>query len=219
MEFKQDADVYTAEGEEVGEVERVVLDPRTKKVTHIVVEKGILFTEDKVVPVSLVASATEERVELRQNAGDLEALPDFQERHFVNLSDKDLVRAEVPPNYPPPMYWYPPLYGAPYAAPMGYPTYPHEPYVVEVEQNIPEGEIALQEGAEVIGVEGDHVGDVDEVLTSPEANRVTHFVIKEGLLFKDKKLVPVEWVNRIDQDRIYLVVGSQTLENLPEYSE
>jgi uncharacterized protein YrrD len=60
---------------------------------------------------------------------------------------------------------------------------------------------------------------VEEVLTSPEADRVTHFVIEEGLLFKYKKLVPVEWVNRIDQNRVYLEVGSKTMEDLPEYSE
>jgi uncharacterized protein YrrD len=43
----------------------VVLDPQTKKAIHIVVRKGFLFTEDKVVPISFISDATEDRVTLR----------------------------------------------------------------------------------------------------------------------------------------------------------
>lgn len=37
MEFREGTDVVTAGGEKVGEIERVVIDPRTREVTHIVV--------------------------------------------------------------------------------------------------------------------------------------------------------------------------------------
>jgi sporulation protein YlmC with PRC-barrel domain len=40
MQFKGGADVLTASNDTVGKVDRVVLDPRTKQVTHLVVRKG-----------------------------------------------------------------------------------------------------------------------------------------------------------------------------------
>lgn len=85
MQFTEGAKVFTADGERVGAIDRVVLKPDTKEVTHLVVQKGFLFTEDKVVPMSLVGPATEDRVTLREDAGDLQALPDFEESHHVPL--------------------------------------------------------------------------------------------------------------------------------------
>jgi sporulation protein YlmC with PRC-barrel domain len=34
MQFKENTSVFTAHGEQVGDIDRVVLDPRTKEVTH-----------------------------------------------------------------------------------------------------------------------------------------------------------------------------------------
>lgn len=52
MQFKQGTHVYTIDGKDVGAIDRVVLDPKTDEVTHVVVRRGWLFSEDKVVPIS-----------------------------------------------------------------------------------------------------------------------------------------------------------------------
>jgi uncharacterized protein YrrD len=83
MEFIKNAPVFTAKNERVGHVDRVVIDPQTKEVTHIVIRKGFIFAESKVLPISLVASGGEQ-IMLRENAGDLHAFPRFEERNFVN---------------------------------------------------------------------------------------------------------------------------------------
>ena len=72
MQFKQGASVYTSDGKDIGHIDRVVLNPRTKEVTHLVIRKGFLFSEDKLVPISLVAMGTGEGLTLRPDAGDLE---------------------------------------------------------------------------------------------------------------------------------------------------
>ena len=218
MQLVQDASVVTASGERVGELDRIVIDPRTKEVTHVVVRKGVLFTQDKVVPIDLIASASEEGVVLREDAGDLEALPNFEEEHFVALNEDEYARSQYEETAPPSLYWYPPLYGAPFGAGRLNPTYPPL-YPVEVERNIPEGTIALKEGARVISADGDHVGNVEQVLTEPEADRASHFVISSGFLLKEKKLVPVRWVDRIDEEEVRLVVGSDLIERLREYQQ
>ena len=208
MEYKEGASILTADGKQVGHLDRVVIDPKTKEVTHIVVHKGFIFTEDKVVPVNLIASAKEDRITLREDAGDLAALPKFEERHFVPLDKEESTRIGYEAFNVSPLYSYYPPYGV---------AYPYQR--VEIEQHIPEGTVALKEGAEVISADGEHVGDVEEILTDPQADRVTHFVITQGLFFKDRKLVPITWVSRFGEEQVHLEVGSRLLDGLPEYRD
>ncbi len=221
MQFKQGADVFTADGQKVGEIERVVIDPKTDEVTHVVVEKGFLLPVDKVVPISLIGPASEDRVTLRENAGDLEALPDFEEKHYVWMDDANL-RKTTEQKYSRPLYWYPPVRTTwwrsggylGYPGPFGY-TVP--PYVVQTERNIPRGTVALKEGAKVISKDGEHMGDIDAVLTDPEEDRATHLVISQGLLLKERKLVPTSWIAQVMSDEVHLAVESRLIERLQEY--
>jgi uncharacterized protein YrrD len=218
MEFKANADVLTASGEKIGEVERVVIDPQSKKVTHVVVRKGFLFSEDKVVPVNMIAAATGSDVALRKSAGDLEMLPEYVDKHYVIVDERELGRQQTT-DFPSSAYWYPPFAGGAASAPSR-PTAAEKPALVEQEEyNIPKGTVALQEGAEVIARDDEHVGDVEQVLTDPQADRVTHFVIADGLLLKERKLVPYRWVERVFSDQVHLAVGSSCLEQLPEYQD
>lgn len=219
MEFREDATVVTAQGDEVGRLERVVLDPYSKEITHLVVRRGALFTEDRVVPMDLVASAAEDRITLKEDAGDLAGtlreLPYFEVEKYVNLGPGEIERAAYPSDFVPPVYWYPAA-GVP---PVGYPGYPGPPYVVQTERNIPDYTVALKEDARVISADGEHVGNVERVITSAAENIATHFLISKGVLFKVHKLVPVSWVERVEEDEIHLAVGSGLLQELPEYEE
>ncbi|MBN2390589.1 MAG: PRC-barrel domain-containing protein, partial [Anaerolineae bacterium] len=51
MEFIKNAPVFTATHERVGHVDRVVINPQTEEVTHIVIRKGFIFAENKVLPI------------------------------------------------------------------------------------------------------------------------------------------------------------------------
>jgi sporulation protein YlmC with PRC-barrel domain len=221
MQFKQGANVFTSDGQKVGEIDRVVIDPKTDEITHVVVEKGFLLTVDKVVPVSLIGPATEERVTLRENAGDLEALPDFEERHYV-LLDEEKVRNVSSRGYSRSLHWYPPVgtmwwHNGGYLGYPGFFGYPVPPFVVETERHIPKGTVALKEGAKVLSSDGEHVGDVEAVLTDPEEDRATHLVISQGLLLKERKLVPSSWISTVMADEVRLAVGSHLIEGLREY--
>lgn len=44
-------------------------------------------------------------------------------------------------------------------------------------------------------------------------------MISQGMLFKDRKLVPAHWVKSVEEDGVNLVVSSQLLERLPSYEE
>jgi uncharacterized protein YrrD len=214
MQFVQGAGVYTADDQQVGQVDRVVIDPKTLEVTHIVVQKGFLFTEDKVVPLDLIAEANEDRVKLREHAGLMQDLPDFEEQHFINVGEDQAAQTPAPVFYAPPVYWYP-AFGAPA---VGY-GYPYGVSAIETEQNIPEDTVALKDGSEVISADGERVGKTERVLVDPQSNRATHFVISKGLLFKENKLIPMSWVRNVQEDQVHLAVGSRLLDELPDYKD
>jgi hypothetical protein len=176
-----------------------------------------VFTEDKVVPIDLIASATEDRVTLRQDAGDLQELPNFEEQHFVLVEEDELSEKTThPANYVPALYWYPAINGTL----MGYASdYRNQPYVTEIRRNIPESTIPLKEGAKVISADEKHVGNVERVFTDSQADRATFFVISSGLLLKQRKIIPAHWVSVIDEDEVHLAVGSRLLETVREYRE
>jgi len=208
MQFKQNAGVFTTNGESVGHIDRVVLDPSTKTVTHIVVRKGFFFQEDKVVPLEMISEATEDRITLRADAGDLQALPLFEEKHYV-ISEE-----AAPPTLP----------SGYVASSSGYmlSNVPGESLILpvvekpiaQIEQHIPEGTVALKEGAKVITAEGKHVGHIERVFTDAQVNRATHLLLSDGLFLTEKKLIPMTWVDIIGEDEVHLTVEALAVEAL-----
>ena len=65
MQFKENAEVLTSTGDKIGRIDRVVIDPKSNEVTHLVVKKGILFTKDKVVPLEQVEAANGDEIILK----------------------------------------------------------------------------------------------------------------------------------------------------------
>ncbi|HJR80204.1 MAG TPA: PRC-barrel domain-containing protein [Anaerolineales bacterium] len=219
LELKEGTSVFTSDGEEAGKINRFVLDPVTNEVTHVVVQKGWLLPEDKVIPFEMISSADEKRVVLKGDIENFDELPPFEETHFINVPEEDIRSgAATPPSsrYVPAYYWYPPhgFIGYPGFG-LGYYAWPP----METERNIPQNTIPLKEGANVVSSDGEHVGDVEQLFVEPESNRATHFLISQGLLFKDHKLVPAQWVKSVEENKVHLTVSSHFLERLPVYEQ
>ncbi|MFZ6030136.1 MAG: PRC-barrel domain-containing protein [Chloroflexota bacterium] len=215
MELKEGTNVYTAGGDKVGEIGQVVIRPDTKQITHVIVQRGFLFTEDKVVPMHLVEDASEGAVRLTAGVQDLDAFQNFEETAYVYVDERPKPLPAI--GHPvPSLYWYPP-YGARGLdeAGLDYDTLPV--YVQVQRENIPEDAVALKEGARVISSDGKHVGDVELVFADPANNRATHVVVSKGLLVKEKKVLPTWWMAYILEDEIYLSVEAGLVEKLPEY--
>lgn len=213
MRLKKGADVFNSEGEKLGTLQRVIIDPQTKAVTHIVVEKGWLFSTNKVISFGELDPESEDSLVVTGPHDDPDDFPAFEESHYVSLDENDHPDADLDS-----VYWYPPADLAWWrtgAAYMGY--YPPIPaYAVRTTQNIPEGTVALEEGAKVISQDEQHVGNIEQVVVEPEEDRATHFVIHGGL-FSERKLVPVLWISRIEEKEVYLSISAALLERLPEY--
>src|SRR6185295_19741970 len=90
---------------------------------------------------------------------------------------------------------------------------PGEKFVTQIEQNIPDGTVALKEGAKVITADGKHVGNVERVLADSSVDQITDLVISTGLINKEMRLIPIKWVMTVDEDTVHLRVKKASIED------
>lgn len=216
MKFKAGASVYTLDGKKVGRIRNFVMTPRTQEVSHLIVERGFLLTEEKVLPLDWIIRTEENGdVVLREDKTSFKELPTYEEKLFVPR--EEATDSTLTPEVLPDTLYY---YGNPGYAPIGY-SYPpaadlQQRYVTQRVENIPDETVALKVGAEVMSRDDKSVGRLEEVL-SMEDGTATHFLIAKGLFFQTRKLVPTEWITRVDGEHVYLSVSARQLERLPDY--
>jgi uncharacterized protein YrrD len=215
MQLKKGASVESSAGEKIGTLDRVVLDPETREVTHIIVEKGLLFTEDKVVQIQDVRHVEEDgKVILGKPAAEFNNAPTYDTSEYINVSQRDYPD-EPRERMVDAVYWYPALNttwwgGGPLA------RYP-KPKYVKAEKVIPDEQVALKEGSKVISKDGVNIGNVERVIVDPEGNIATHIVVSAGLVLKEEKMIPSLWIKDVQEDQVTLTIWSDMFEQLPDY--
>jgi uncharacterized protein YrrD len=213
-ETKKGADVFSSVGEKIGSIDRVVINPETKEVSHLVVEKGFLFNTNKVIPIEYVDLEFEDRFTLEKNAEELEVLPSYDPNTYINLDRSAYPEEEQKIDT---SYWYPPIDYAWWINAGGTPGLYPKPRFVKAEDVIPHETVALKEGARVVSKDGEHIGNVEQVIVETAEDIATHIVVSEGFFLKERKLVPTTWITHVDEDQVTLSVWSDTFDNLPEY--
>jgi sporulation protein YlmC with PRC-barrel domain len=175
MRVDLDAKVRARDGEDIGSVDRAIVDPRTNEVTHVVVRTGAMFGRDIMVPREDVERANQDgdTIQLDLSKDELERFPDF-----------------VPEQYgaPPPTWVAPAGYGFPssgYAWPVAM-----DPMMGPVPMEIPAeyvdddaeepDQVSLSKGALVLDRNDDDIGVVDDVRFDAETGRLQGFVLRVG---------------------------------------
>lgn len=213
MRFVKGAEMFTTAGDKVGTISRIVIDAKTKDITDVVVERGGLSKEEKVIPVGLVDLENEDRLMLRETNQSVDEFLDYKTTHYVPVEQAGAPYENVEANY-----WYPPANFQMQAPRVGLISDVVPDQIVQTETSIPEGRIAISEGAQVVSTDDKHIGNVEQVITNSESNTVTHFVIGSGFLLKQHKIVPASWINNMDDDRIQLSVEARLFDQLPDYN-
>ena len=224
MEFTKGAPIKTADGKRVGSVEQVVIDPADGRVTHLLAHTGHLFGTDKVVPVEAVNETGDEEVTLNFTEDEVKALPDLIDLQYIPLSDVETARYGFGSDMAQPVFWYP--LGGPvgFTYPSAYPDTDGRPFKIESHINMPEGTIALSEGAKVFDRDESAVGNVVKIITGDSArdgerNQIVGLLVSQGLLHQVKKMVPANWIRDIDADGVHLNVSEDTINRVREYQE
>jgi len=195
MDIPIDADVQCTDGVG-GRSTYVVLNPVTRRVTHVVVRQDSFPQLERLVPVGMVAETSPDQIHLNCSQQELHGLVPFIETEF--LPGEFPYEAYEPDEY---RLW-------PYVLP--------DDELVPVEyERVPPGELAVRRGSHVRATDGD-VGRVDEFLVDRESEHITHLVLREGHLWRQKDvLIPVSEIGQIDEDRVYLTLSKEEVANLP----
>ena len=198
-----------------GEVRRLIIDPATDAVTHLVIQPGRQKQAARLVPADLVET-TDGEIRLRCTRAEFDRLDNAEERELADEADQDVGDAGG-------------LLGSGLAydvsgeayAPMGPgglvdigPTpMPHHRRTV-VTDVVPLGEDQVRPGDRVHAVDGE-IGQVEGFLVSPDDDRVTHVLLAEGHLWGRKEVaIPVTAVTKVDLG-IRLNLTKEQVEHLP----
>lgn len=174
MRIELDAKVRASDGDDIGHIDRAVVDPRTNEVTDIVVRTGTIFGRDILVPREEIERGSrhddDEAITLMLTKDELEQLPDY-----------------VPEQYAPPV--------STWVAPVGY-GFPASGYIWPIAVDpmvggtpvmVPDDETAedpdtvtLTKGALVLDRHGDDIGVVDDVRFDAASGNLQGFVLRVG---------------------------------------
>jgi hypothetical protein len=186
-----------------GEVRRLIFDPATETVTHLVIQPGLRKEAGRLVPVRLVES-TDGEIRLRCTRAEFDRLDHAEER--------DLVTGPEPPQFQPTGIG--PGVGA--GLGVGWGAGP-EPgawrYSTILEDVVPMGEDQVSPGDRVHATDGE-IGRVRGFLVGPD-DRVTHVLLREGHAWGRKEVaIPITAVTGA-KDGIRLNLTKEQVGELP----
>ena len=211
IQLQKDATILAEDGRKVGTLERVVVNPDVNAITDLVIRTGGLLNQtEKIVPMELVIETAYDKVLLHEDAGDLQTFPPFEEEHIVNEHGRNDDPASIGIGGSPAVVAGYPIIGTPTAQAST------KRIVTRLEQNIPDGMVAMKEGAAVLAVDGHHIGKVESVIAEPVMGQIMHFVVSSGLFSWSNKLIPIRWVRDINEESVRLRVDKSAIDNLVE---
>jgi hypothetical protein len=181
-----------------GEVVRTILNPATRRVTHLVIEPRHHRARGRLVPVELVEAGAGE-IRLRCSLAEFGQLEPAEEIEWAEGID----------------------YGGGYGAPefaMGYGDISTSLGVgapIVISDTVPDGESEVGRHEHVHAVDGG-IGRLKGFAVDPADHRVTHVLLREGHLWGHKEVaIPVSAVDSLD-DGIWLNLTKKQVEELPD---
>jgi len=193
MDIPLNVEVFCVDGL-CGRSTSVVLKPKTKEVTHLVVKNHGSPHQEFLIPVSAVTATTPDSINLRYARDEMADLQPFIETEYVKV--------KIPR----------PADGIYYMMPY---VHPEVETLAMKHEAIPADELAVRRGAWVEATDG-LVGRVDEFLVDPESDQITHLVLREGHLRGQKDVtIPISEIERIEENTVHLKIDKDKIETLP----
>ena len=193
-----------------GEVKRLVFDPATETVTHLVIQHGHRPEAGRLVPAHL-AETTDGEIRLRCTLAEFDKFDHAEEREIADATVQHIAGALDS--------------GLAYSASgdalapgggefMDIGPIPPKHLRTMIEDVVPLGEDQMRPGDPVHAVDGE-IGRVQGFLVNPGDDRVTHVLLQEGHLWGHKEVaIPITAVTRVDIG-IRLNLTKDQVGNLP----
>jgi uncharacterized protein YrrD len=219
MDIELGQPVLSRDGEHIGDVERLIIDPEERVVREFLIKEGALLSTDRVVGIDLVTSVDGDGIHISIDSDNAESLPAFVEDHYVSPAEHEL--NEMPHAWigaaggagGGPLFWGAagPGRGEPGRGSMFEPaTVPSSPS--EPDYPVDQSSVVIDEGTNVIDVNDESVGSVEEVRYDA-SGQISGFRIKSGMIFTDEFEIPYKWVESIQPDAVRLSVTAEDVNN------
>ncbi len=203
------------EGNDVGRVQYLILDPDTRNVKTVVVERGFLFKDDIEIPLEHLQTAPDDAIHVDRSAQEIDRYPRFDRGAYSN-APADFVPAGYPPMgllwpgaYPsaatPNAYGYPVVAAGILAdnttSDTGAPNRTDQTRIAEERRNA-----VITEGSDVVTRDGQKVGEVGQVAFDASTGRPLGLTVRRGFLFTKDTEIPGSLIASVDDETVYLNV-------------
>jgi len=208
MQVELGAKVTTADGKQIGSIDKLILDPESGQVRTIVVQKGLLFKDDIEIGLDGIEDQAHGTVRLRYTERQLDDLPRFYEGSYTTPPPERSAAYADDFGYPASAFLWPARGTASADADL----YGHEAVgdvadevrVMQQEQDL--SNAVIEEGSEVLGCDGKKVGSVHRIVFDSANGRPLAIVIRKGLLFTEDVELPASLIASANDGVVYLTV-------------
>jgi sporulation protein YlmC with PRC-barrel domain len=199
-----------------GELADIVIDPRTRQVTYLVVEPHDRHDLARLVPADRARAAPEQdgSIVLDCTVAEIGELEPLRRMAYLRVgeqpeedpdSDVGIEDISVAPSYQ--SFGFDSLGGG--IEPIGY-----DPHVALSYDRIPKGNVEVRRESAVTSSEGRHLGHVLGVVVDPQ-DQIAQLVLEHGHLWGKREIaIPLAAVARIQTDEVMLGLSSDQVGEL-----
>jgi sporulation protein YlmC with PRC-barrel domain len=189
----------------VGQLSRLIVEPGTQAVTHLVIEPRHRPGRGRIVPIDL-AEATAGEIKLRCTKAEFDKFDPAEGTDLLpNATGNQVYDTGVGRDLGDPRV-VPSLAIANLRLPSGPRVTKHE--------TVPRDEVDVRRGEQVYATDG-AIGRIQGLVIDPGSHHVTHVLLEEGHLWGRKEVaIPVNSVTRVG-DVIMLTIDKHQVQNLP----
>jgi sporulation protein YlmC with PRC-barrel domain len=193
-----------------GELADVVIDPITKRVTHLVVQPHEGHSLARLVPIELAEDAAngKQEISLRCTVEDVRRLAHVEEFAYLRLG-------ESPASDPDWDVGIENVLALPYYEGAGFGDYTGTFDEAGVTfDRVPKGDVEIRRSSTVETADEHFLGTVDGFVV--EDDHITHFVLKRGHLWGTREItIPIAAVAKVETDAILLSLSKSEVGELP----
>jgi len=211
MEVRLGADVMGPDGN-LGKVEGMIVNKRMDGVEDLIIHHGGLTSHhEHVLPLSYVLGIHDEGIQINLNETAFEDLEMFSEEGYrarpmhYSAPPEARDRYAVPGEFEADVMVSQGQAGFEHEKPGGYPG---GEQIVSEDQQLP----VIRLGMDVLDVTGEKIGELGEFEVRADDGMPVRMAVREGLIFKHSRELPITWLKQLAGDGVVLNVGRQELE-------
>jgi sporulation protein YlmC with PRC-barrel domain len=201
--------VHCSDGE-FGELADVVVDPTTRRVTHLVVQPHHRHDQARLVAVERARSGDEPdgAITLDCTVAEANALEPVQRVAYLSLGQFPVEDPDWDVGVEEPL-------ALPYYEGIEAPVLEPDPNMMVAYDRVPKGDVEIRRSSPVTSKDDHHLGHVDGFVVEG-SEHISHLVLERGHLWGRREVViPIGAVDRVENDAVVLRLTKDEVGDLP----